>query len=161
MIKIVYSIAGYSTRKHLILDSDTRASSETQAQSVGSEKKTGQKFSSKGGSASGYRLSPNYFQKFKRIPAPDWAQKTFCIIVPNRRTVSSEFFSWVRTRRLLSRHTCPVRSPGLCVQGKLLFSTFLTRNRGTTWGKFNCGNWICPENILFLTDHNQERKSNK
>ena len=27
---------------------------------------------------------------------------------------------------------CPVRSPSLCVQGKLLFSTFLTRNEGTT-----------------------------
>ena len=64
--------------------------------------------------------------------APDRAQKRLCIIVPNRRTVSPEFFSWVRTRRLLSRHTCPVRSPSLCVQGKLLFSTFLTRNEGTT-----------------------------
>ena len=59
-------------------------------------------------------------------------KKMLCIIVPNRRTVSPEFFSWVRTRRLLSRHTCPVRSPSLCVQGKLLFSTFLTRNEGTT-----------------------------
>ena len=37
--------------------------------------------------------------------------KMLCIIVPNRRTVSPEFFSWVRTRRLLSRHSCPVRSP--------------------------------------------------
>ena len=27
---------------------------------------------------------------------------------------------------------CPVRSPSLCVQGKLLFSTFLTGNEGTT-----------------------------
>ena len=27
---------------------------------------------------------------------------------------------------------CPVRSPSLCVQGKLLFSSFLTRNEGTT-----------------------------
>ena len=42
---------------------------------------------------------------------PDWAQKILCIIVPNRRTVSPELFSWVRTRRLLSRHSCPVRSP--------------------------------------------------
>ena len=107
-------------------------SSKTQGQSVGSGKKAGRKFSSKGGRAPGYRLSPNYFQKFKRMPAPDWAQKMLCIIVPNRRTVSPEFFSWVRTRRLLSRHTCPVRSPSLCVQGKLLFSTFLTRNEGTT-----------------------------
>ena len=28
-----------------------------------------------------------------------------CIIVPNRRTVSPEFFSWVNTRRLFSRQT--------------------------------------------------------
>ena len=55
-----------------------------------------------------------------------------CIILPNRRTVSLEFFSWVRTGRLLSLHTCPVRSLRLCVPGKLWFSTFLTRNEGTT-----------------------------
>ena len=34
-----------------------------------------------------------------------------CIIVPNRRTVSPEFFLWVHTRRLLSHHSCLVRSP--------------------------------------------------
>ena len=72
-----------------------------QGQSVGSGEKVGRKFSSTGERAPGYRLSPNYFQKFKRMPAPDWAQKMLCIIVPNRRTVSPEFFSWVRTRRLL------------------------------------------------------------
>ena len=59
-------------------------------------------------------------------------KKILCIILPNRRTVSPEFFSWVRTRRLLSCNTCPVRSPSLCVQGKLSFYTFLTRNEGTT-----------------------------
>ena len=37
--------------------------------------------------------------------------KMFCIIVPNRRTASPEFFSCVRTRWLLSCHSCPVRSP--------------------------------------------------
>ena len=51
------------------------ASSETQGQSVGSREKAGQKFSSMGERAPGYRLSPNYFQKFKRMPAPGWAQK--------------------------------------------------------------------------------------
>ena len=66
------------------------------------------------------------------MPALDWAQKMLCIIVPNRQTVSPEFFSWVRTRRLLSHHTCLVHSPSLYMQGKLLFSTFLTRNKGTT-----------------------------
>ena len=38
-----------------------------------------------------------------------------CVIVPNLRTASPEFFSCVRTRRLLSRHICLVRSPRLCV----------------------------------------------
>ena len=70
-----------------------QSSSETQGQSVWSEEKAGRKFLSTGERAPGYRLSPNYFQKFKRMPAPDWAQKMLCIIVPNRRTVSLEFFS--------------------------------------------------------------------
>ena len=34
-----------------------------------------------------------------------------CIIVPNQRTVSPEFFSWVCIQRLSSRYSCPVRSP--------------------------------------------------
>ena len=77
-------------------------SSETQGQSVASGEKARRKFSSTGEKAPGYRLSPNYFQNFKPMPAPNWAQKMLCIIVPNRRTVFPEFFSWVRTRRLLS-----------------------------------------------------------
>ena len=59
--------------------------------------RAGRKFSSTGERARGYRLSPSYFQKFKRMPPPDWAQKMLCIVVPNRRTVSPEFFSWART----------------------------------------------------------------
>ena len=58
--------------------------SETQGQSVGSGEKVGRKFSNTGERAPGYRLSPRYFQKFKRMPAPVWAQKMLCIIVPNR-----------------------------------------------------------------------------
>ena len=85
-------------------------SSETQGQSVGPGEKARRKFSSTGGRAPGYRLSQDHFQTVKRMLAPDWAQKMLCIIVPNRRTVSAESFSWVRTRRLLSRHSCPVRS---------------------------------------------------
>ena len=108
------------------------SSSETQGQSVRLAEMAGRKFSSTGERGPGYQLSWNYFQKFKRMSAPDWAQKMLCIIVPNRRTASPGFFSWVCTRRLLSCHTCPVRSRSLCVQGKLLFSTFLTRNDRTT-----------------------------
>ena len=54
--------------------------------------KAGRKFSSTGKRAPGYRLSPKYFQKFKRMLAPDSAQKMLCIILPNRRAVSPEFF---------------------------------------------------------------------
>ena len=75
------------------IKSECKISSETQGQSVGSGEKAGQKFSSTGEKAPRYRLSPNYFQKLKLMPAPDRAQKMLCIIVPNRRTVSPESFS--------------------------------------------------------------------
>ena len=82
-----------------------------QGRSVGPGEKARRKFSSTGGKAPGYRLSPDHFQTVKRMLAPNWAQKMLCIIVPNGRTVSPELFSWVHTRLLLSRHSCPVRSP--------------------------------------------------
>ena len=59
-------------------------------------------------------------------------KKCFVLLCPIGETVSPEFFPWVRTRRLLSCHTCPVRSPSLYAQEKLLFSTFQTRNEETT-----------------------------
>ena len=80
-----------------------KTSSETQGRSVGPGEKALQTFSSTGGKAPGYRLSPDHFQTVKRMLAPDWAQKMLCIIVPNRRIASPEFFSRVRTRRLLTR----------------------------------------------------------
>ena len=61
------------------------------------------KFSSTGGKAPRYRLSPDHFQTVKQMLAPDWAQKMLCIIVPNRQTASPEFFSWVRTWPLLTQ----------------------------------------------------------
>ena len=75
-------------------------SSETQGQSVGSAEKARRNFSSTSGRVPGYRLSPDHFRTVKRTQAPDWAQKMLCIIVPNRRTASPEFFSWVGTRLL-------------------------------------------------------------
>ena len=80
-----------------------RPSSETQGAVIRVGRKGGTKVFITGERAPGYRLSPDHFQKFKRMPAPDWAQKMLCIIVPNRRTDLNEFFSCVRTRRLLSR----------------------------------------------------------
>ena len=55
--------------------------------------KARRKVLSRGGKASGYRLSPVHFQTVKRMLAPDWAQTMLSIIVPNRRTASPEFFS--------------------------------------------------------------------
>ena len=58
----------------------------------------------------------------------------FSIFVPKPRTSYLEFFSSVRTRRLLSRHTCPVRSfvrsPRLCVQGKLSYLLIFPNHKG-------------------------------
>ena len=61
--------------------------------SVGPEEKARRRFSSTDGKTPRYRLSPDHFQTVKRMLAPDWAQKMLCIIVPNRRTASPEFFS--------------------------------------------------------------------
>ena len=77
----------------MIFQAGNVPSSETQGQSVGSGEKVGRKLSNTGERAPGYRLSSNYFQKFKLMPVPDWAQKMLCIIEPNRGTVSPELFS--------------------------------------------------------------------
>ena len=60
-------------------------------------RKGGTKVFITGERAPGYRLSTDHFQKFKRMPAPDWAQKMLCTIVPNRRTHLNKFFSCVLT----------------------------------------------------------------
>ena len=57
-------------------------SSETQGQSVGPGEKAQWTFSSTGGRAPGYRLSPDHFQTVKQILAPDWAQNGFVSLCP-------------------------------------------------------------------------------
>ena len=79
--------------------------------------KAGRKCSNTGEKAPGYRLSPNYFQKFKRVPTPDWAQKMLCIIVHNRRTVSPEFFfASSYTTAIVSTTACLAYAPKKCTQ---------------------------------------------
>ena len=112
-----------------VMDAWLDTSSETEGQSVVSGEWAGRKFSSTGERAPGYWLSQNYFQKFKRVLAPDWAQKMLGIIVPNRRTVSREFFSWVHTRRLLSCFTCPVRSPCKLVRARKTFIFYFPNHK--------------------------------
>ena len=120
------------------------ASSETQGQSVGLGEKAGRKFSSTGKRATGYRLSPNYFQTFKRMPPPDWAKKMFCIIVPNRRTVSPEFF-------FVSSYTTAIVSPNLpgsfttLVRARKTFIfNFPNQKRRNVWDAIRGSNSICP-----------------
>ena len=134
------------------------SSSETQGQSVRSREKARRKYSSTSEKAPGYLLSPDHFQTVKQMLAPDWAQKMLCVIVPNWRTASPEFFSCVRTRQLclaVLYCTCLARSPRLRVQGKLLFSTSLTRNEGTNANSEKCSDAIsktipiCTKKSLF------------
>ena len=99
-------------RKYFVSEFDT--SSETQGQQMGREKRRDEGFLSPRESAPGYQFSLDHCQTVKRMLNPEWAQKRlFIVIVSNRRTASPEFFSCVRTRPLLSRHTCQVRSPRL------------------------------------------------
>ena len=69
-----------------------------------------------------------------------------CIIVPNQRTVSPEFVP----DGYLCRHSCPVHSPSLCVQGKLSFSTVLTRNDGTTDKSKNVSDAVSRNNSFLM-----------
>ena len=82
------------------------ASSETQGQSVGWREGPRRKFLSSGKSP----WVPTLTGPFPKIQT-DAGSKNLCIIVPNQRTASLEFFSCVRTRLLMSHDTCLVRSP--------------------------------------------------
>ena len=92
---------------------------------------------------------------------PDWAQKMLCIIVPNRRTVSPESFSWVRTRRLLSRHSCPILGdPGAVSRvGRKGGTKVFKYGRKSPWLptlielfpkiQANAGSWLGTKNALY------------
>ena len=91
-------------------------SSETHGQSVGSGERAWRKFSSMGERAPGYRHSPNYFQKFKRMLAPDWAQKMYYYC-----TQSANSFSWVLfvssyMTAIASITACLAHAPKECTQ---------------------------------------------
>ena len=50
------------------------------------------KFSRTGGRTPGYQVSPDHFQTASRIPAPDWAEKVPCIILPNQEPAFAKPF---------------------------------------------------------------------
>ena len=74
---------------------------------------------------------PTPIELFPKIQADagSWlgTKKCFVLLCP-----ICEEFLLSSFREFVHGGYCPVRSPSLCVQGKLLFSTFLTRNEGTT-----------------------------
>ena len=59
---------------------------------MGSGEKAGREFSGTGERAPGHRLSPDHFQKFKRMPASDWAQKCFVLLCPIGEHISMSSF---------------------------------------------------------------------
>ena len=83
--------------------------SETKGRSVRPGEKARQKFSSTGGKAPGYRTIT-----VKRMLAPDWAQKMLCIVMPNRRTVYSEFVSSYTTAIISLQLPCSFTGPTDC-----------------------------------------------
>ena len=98
---------------------DLWPSSETQGQSVGSGEKAGGKFSSTGERAPGYRLSLNYFQKFKQMPAPDWAKKKcFLLLCPIGEHELTKRTQEIRgyTTTIVAITACLDHAPKKCTQ---------------------------------------------
>ena len=123
-------------------------SSETKGQSVGPGEKARRKFSSTGGKAPRYRLSPNH-----KRSSECWLlighRKWFALLCPiGEQFLLSSFREFV--------HDCYY----LATVSLFVHQAFLTRNEGTTDESKNVSdtisrsNSICTEEILFLTDHN-------
>ena len=143
-----------STSCHSGSSQGRNSSLETQGQSVGLGEKAGRKFSSTDKRAPGYQLSQNYFQEFRQMPAPDWAQKMLCIIVPNRRRVSLFVSSYTTaifsphllgsfTKLLRERETFTFYFPNLPETKELPMS------RKNVWDAISRSNWIWPEYSVF------------
>ena len=103
------------------IQKEQEASAETQGKWVGSREK-----------ARRAKAEEPLGTDFHQIIFNNWSEcrllirdKMFSIFVPKPRTAYLEFFSCVRTRRLLSRHTCQLRSLRLCV---LIFPNQKRRN---------------------------------
>ena len=89
-------------------------SSETQGQSVGPGEKAQWTFSSTGGRAPGYRLSPDHFQTVKQILAPDWAQNGFVSLCPILEQHLLSFFVISYMTAIDSIMACLAHAPKKC-----------------------------------------------
>ena len=143
-LELLYQIPGLKTppvQMYMYMMAQHWSSLETQGQSVRSGERARRKFSSTGKRAPGFQLSQNCFQKFKRMPAPDWAQKMLCIIVPNRR------FSWVLfvslyTTAIVSITDCLAHAPKTCTQsGYFQFdikSPSFSKKQAWAYNRYSC-----------------------
>ena len=86
--------------------------------------------------APGKRVSPDHFQAFVRMLAPDWAEKILWIIVPNRWTVTSESLSCVLTRHFISIYIRePQKSRGIISDVGKKYISRSTRNFHLDWSE--------------------------
>ena len=92
------------------------ASSETQGQSVGLGEKVERTFSSTGKRAPRYRLSPNYFQKFKRMPALIGHKKCFVLLCPIGEQFLLSSFRELYATATVSITASLVHAPKKCSQ---------------------------------------------
>ena len=125
---------------------------------MGREEKVGRKFSSTGKRAPGYRLSPNYFQKFKRILIGH--KKCFVLLCPiGEQFLLSSFCEFVHNGYCLATLARFVHQACACKENFYFLLSLpetkeLQMSRKNVWDAISRSNSICPENILFLTDHN-------
>ena len=104
-------------------------SSETQGQSVGLGEKAGRSFQLRAKEPLGtYSILTELFPKIQ-TDAVSWLVTKNALYYCAKSTNS---FFWVLFVSSYTTAICPVLSPRLCLQGKLLFSTFLTTNERTT-----------------------------
>ena len=104
-------------------------SSETQGQSIGLGEKAGRSFQLRAKEPLGtYSILTELFPKIQ-ADAVSWLGTKYALYYCAKSTNS---FFWVLFVSSYMTAICPVLSPSLCLQGKLLFSTFLTTNERTT-----------------------------
>ena len=125
------------------------SSLETQGQSVGPGEKARRKFSIMGRIAPGYRLSPDHSKRSSECWLLIGHKKCFVLLYPiGEQFLLSSFREFVHDGYYLA------------TVAWFAHQAFLTRNEGTTDESKNVpdsisrSNSICPDKILFLTDHN-------
>ena len=130
------------------------ASSETQLHSVGLGEKAGRKFSSTGKRATGYLLSPNYFQNSSGCRLLIGHKKFFVLLCPIGEQFLPSFFFMSSYKMAIVLPHLPGSFTKLVRARRTFIFNFPNQKQRKVWGAISRSNSICPENILFLTDHN-------